>query len=155
MCGSRRPGSRYISRCVGVCARYRNLINSHRSNIAKLQKQNKFYQSRLTSYSRLFRRYNGTQAGTPAYNYKSAYIRYLNLYRRTRSWPWRTRRRKEGYRVLYYRYLSLLKREIAKGKKYSRLISVYSRNVSSINKQINNYNNAIKIYQRKYPRQLR
>jgi len=156
MCGrGRRSISRVRNRCTGNCARYRGYINLYRSKIAKLQREYKFYQGRLTSYSRLFRRYNGTQRGTPAYNYKRAYITNLKLYRKTRNWPSWIRRRKARYRVLYLRYLSLLRGEIAKGGRYSRLISVYARNVSSRKRQINNYNNVIKNYQRKYPIQLR
>ena len=153
MCG-RGSISRVINRCTGNCARYRGYINLYRSRISKLQREYNFYRSRLSSYSRLFRRYNGSQRGTPAYNYRRAYITYLNLYRRTRNYGF-WGRRKRSYRVLYFRYLSLLRREISKGRKYSRLISVYARNVSSRKRQIDTYNNLIRKYQRTYPRQLR
>ena len=156
MCGSsRRSISRSRNRCVGTCARYRMLINSYRIKISKLKKEYNFFINRLRGAQKLFRRYNGTQRGTPAYAYRNAYIRYLSLYRRERNWPFWRRRRKAGYKARYSRYLSLLRREISKGKRFSRLISIYSRNVSSRKRQITSYNNLIKKYQRVYPRQLR
>tara|TARA_B100001094_G_C18153911_1_gene785313 strand:+ start:45 stop:1796 length:1752 start_codon:yes stop_codon:yes gene_type:complete len=155
MCGGRRSISRSRNRCVGACARYRRSINSYRIKITKLNKEYNFFRNRLSSYRRLFRRYNGSQRKTPAYTYRMLYNRYLNLYRKTSTWPWWRRRRKARYRVLYKRYLSLLRRELAKGRRFSRLISIYSRNLSSRKRQIKTYNNLIRKYRRIYPRQLR
>tara|TARA_B100002051_G_scaffold237217_1_gene238952 strand:- start:857 stop:2908 length:2052 start_codon:yes stop_codon:yes gene_type:complete len=149
MCGSRRSGSRSGNRCVGNCAKYRMLINSYRIKISKLNRQYNFYRSRSSSYRRLFRRYNGSQRGTPAYTYKMMYSRYLNAYRRTSGW--RRRRNKS----LYIRYLNLLRAQIKRGRPYQNLISKYSRLASSRKRLINTYNNIIRKYQKAYPRQLR
>ena len=99
MCGrSRGRGrgrSRGGNRCVSTCARYKLLIINYNQKIVKLTRAYNVNMNNLRKAQKAYRRYSGAQRGTPAFAYKTAYIKYLNLYRENINWPfWRKRKKK-------------------------------------------------------------